>query len=230
MEQYQLTIKEFIYLCIRVGSGKIYGIKDEFKTVQRENLSAEFSAVQKTLMQKKYLRMDFDGNVTIKKNILDLINICVACERAVLFTVSGDDKSVKRNFYFQKDKVLSVTCENGVCLLEQVSGECVKSILETELIKTKNNSYDEESIISAKHRDIPKLMKENNIRKYRCYSIVVVDKAQKTKVKNLLLMETNKGLLSVDDRIEGLNNVMDIRNCSLAKAKIVLRKLLESES
>lgn len=81
MEQYNLTAKEFIYLCLNAGARRVYGIEDEFKKVRKENLMTEFSKVQKELVQKRYMRMDFDGNVIIKKKMLEEIEICSLCDR-----------------------------------------------------------------------------------------------------------------------------------------------------
>lgn len=227
MEQYNLTAKEFIFLCLNAGAKKVYGIENEFKKVRKADLSTAFSDIQKELVQKHYMRMDFDGNVTMKKKLLDEIEICALCDRVVLFSSSGDTGNIKRNYYFKGDKVVSLVWKDGNYLMECVDKDDILSAITKEISKSERTNTKENVSFSVKQREVSNVFKEKDIRKYRCYSLVQVKKDEEKRVNNLLFVETNKGMLSVKSKIVGLDNVMDIENCSSIEMKTVISKMLK---
>lgn len=227
MEQYHITAKEFIYLCLNAGAKKVYGIENEFKNVREENLMTEFSNVQKELIEKRYMRMDFDGNVTIKKKVLEEIEICALCDRAVMFTASGDKGNKKKNYYFKGDEVVSLIWSEGNYLLEKVDQTEVFSMLWQDMSIAENMTVKEKISLSVKQNDVQKALKERDIRKYGCYSLVQMQKNANKRIQNLLFLETNKGILSVKSRIVDLDNALDVESCSMIEVKHLLQKMLK---
>lgn len=228
MEQYGLTAKQFIYLCLKAGAERIYGIEDAFRQVKKENLVMEFSKVQKELMQNRYMRMDFDGNETIKGKLLEEIKICALCDCAVLFTVSGDKENKKKNYYFLGDKVVSLVMTDRGYLLERVDKEKVISSILEETFDLKEAMTNDTLLISVKQKDVVKTLQQENIRKYRCFSLVKVQKQAEKKVSNFMFLETNKGILQVKNKIVALDNVMDIKSSSIMEMKEIIKMIMES--
>jgi len=227
MEQYSLTAKEFIYLCLNAGAKKVYGVEDEFKKVSKDHLTTEFSNVQKELVQKRYMRIDFDGNVTVKKKVLDNIRICALCDRVVLFAASGDTGNKKRNYYFKGDEAVCLIGEAGTYLLERVEKETVTEAILKEMSQVKSTISKEKVSFTVKQREVQKVLREKNIRKYHYYSLVQVNKKEDKRVHSLFFVDTNKGLLSAKSKIVGLDNVMDMNSCSVSEMKNSVQELLK---
>lgn len=150
MEHCELTQKEFAVLCAGVGAKRVYGIPHIEKIFNMRKSESEIIEVEKSLESKGYIESDFDGNTSIKPDLIKIMET-IAGYKKILCTDEKHKKNTAINkVYYIKDNAITKLQRSGdkYCISD-ITGENVCNEMEN-MISTVNSD------ISKAASSIPK--------------------------------------------------------------------------
>lgn len=127
MEKIILTPKEFLFLCAGMGVTEVYGIIDGYKDVNLSDISTEIRSVQQSLESKGYIESDFDGNSSVRSEVIAYVAACATCQKLISFDCqmkTGEKTGIV--YYFSNKKIVKSEQRNGDYYLSYVSAEAIK--------------------------------------------------------------------------------------------------------
>lgn len=220
MDRIILTPKEFLFLCAGMGVTEVYGIIDGYKEVDLSDISTEIRLVQQSLENKGYIESDFDGNSSVRSEIMSYVAICAACQRLVAFDCqmrTGHKTNIV--YYFANEKIVKSERKDDGYHLSYANADSIKEEIKEGIKLDFINAPQQFNKVCVPRRELDKIKKtvmtddrKNAIitmqkyfddsfakvildsleKKENFYSIVTVDFTVKdNNVKNLMFINSN---------------------------------------
>lgn len=251
--KFNLSSKEFLFLCFAVGAKQVYGIEDSFAKLSADDMQSEIRKVHSSLEKKEYIDTDFDGNTTFNNELLDFIKICANPKKLVMMNTfkSGALRSV--NYYFDIDFSLKVIKQGDNYILSDFakssfSDELLSQLklksssgfsdnLETvllikDLLKAKEalksgDTREALSLLDAKlNEDVLKAVISALLENENVYSLAVIDfDSSKNNFESIVIIDTDSGALAAKPCIVGLENGVRIISCECDEIKTYIDRL-----
>ena len=147
METLCLTSKEILYIASIGEADEFIGIPDGFYGMDEAEIATEISKIRSSLMDKSCAEMDFDGNFTIKNEIVKLINECANFNRYIAFEKVSQEKSKTIRFYFGENSVYFVKNEEDNFTIDIISKSAIKKELLGFIEWKSNNELSNDTVI-----------------------------------------------------------------------------------
>lgn len=145
----ELSDKEFVYLAIQLGANFISGIQNKFVGMNSNEINESIPKIQNSLISKECLQMNFDGTFFIDKELEQLMQICIDCEKYIgLEKDTHQGKLLKLNFYKKENRYAKIRIENGHLYISKTSKAYITQEINDVLIsKTKKLKIFENVVI-----------------------------------------------------------------------------------
>lgn len=103
-----LDNKEFFFLAGILGSDRLLGVEDPFSGYLAEEIAAEWEVVKQTLLNKRYLVREENGELSIPPEVLSRVAIAGLAERACWLRYENDGKSFEGYLHVTDEEVIQV--------------------------------------------------------------------------------------------------------------------------
>lgn len=252
---FNLSDKEFLFLCFAAGATQVHGIEDAFKNVNTDDMSSEIRKVHNSLEGKNYIESDFDGNSVINQTLLDYIRICVSCEKQVMFNSSKADCFESVNYYIDSDfSVMAKKVEDEYVISRMIKDDLLKDFISNISFKSKNEfktSYE----ITFKQNELEQLKKDLKLgqkdatisqlktkvkdefldvivsaleEKEDFYAMAIIDNDSGDSVlETIMVIDTDKGAMIVQPQIVELDNAVKIIACKHCEVTSLINRFAE---
>ncbi|HWP97446.1 MAG TPA: hypothetical protein VN426_11420 [Syntrophomonadaceae bacterium] len=108
-----MSLKEIAYLAALLGNNELVGMDNPFLSVTQEQFKRELPIMQKTLEDKQYIEVNFDGSIVVDELVAVVVNLCCGCDGYLKVDAGGREIQYYLNQYL------------GIEMQEDKSGECV---------------------------------------------------------------------------------------------------------
>ena len=226
MENIILTPKEFLFLCAGMGVTEVYGIIDGYKDVNLSDISTEIRLVQQSLENKGYIESDFDGNSSVRSEVIAYVATCAMCQKLIAFDSqmkSGDKTNVV--YYFSNEKIVKSTRKDGNYHLSYVNAvdinDEIKEGIKLDLVDAPQQ-FNEVHIPQRELDKIKKMVLSND----KKTAIIAMQKYFDANFTNIILSSFEKkenfySVVAVDFTLndDNVKNIMFI-NSNIANIKM----------
>lgn len=187
MKKFNLSPKEFMFLCIAMGAEEVYGIEDVYSDMSEDDVLTEVQHVQQSLEKKGYVSSDFDGNIDISDELIEIVGICAGTEKFISF--NNQNKNGEQSilvFYFEDDTVVRSERTNDDYELSYTDID--SAIEEVEKLAMPNADiamlkFDKENIPQIEMEKARNLILEDNIEEAKD----ILNKCLTADVANILI-------------------------------------------
>ena len=98
--EYNLSLREIVFLASLSGADKIYGVQDDTYLMSEVELKDEWSKIKRQLQTKKFIEVELDDSITINEDIEELIRGCCYPDVFIRFIEKrGGQRVCGRNLY-----------------------------------------------------------------------------------------------------------------------------------
>lgn len=195
MEHYSLCAEEFTFLCFASGAKKVYGL-------EKADAASEPEQIQKALIKKRYMKSDFDGNLTVRSELSELINVCVNCEKQLILNAST-------MFYCRQEEVVRLAKNQETYELDAVKAEDMWTEILCAIPK-------ECEAVQTEHMDA--ILSKRELREFKAtvgrtklYALTTLRFTEnQTNADSLLALFTERGTYLLKPMVRDLENVVHI--------------------
>jgi hypothetical protein len=117
------------------------GVADAFECMTEPEVLKEAQIIQKALLERDYIKLDIDGNMTIHEQVKEAVDTCANC-RAVIMTERQITGKLKcRSYYYEKNgRIYALSEELGGYCLNRVEGTDALHEVITQKLKWQGES------------------------------------------------------------------------------------------
>lgn len=226
MENIILTPKEFLFLCAGMGVTEVYGIIDGYKDVNLSDISTEIRMVQQSLESKGYIESDFDGNSSVRSEVIAYVAACATCQKLISFDCqmkSGDKTNIV--YYFSNEKIVKSMRKDGEYHLSYVSAETINDEIKNGIKLDLIDSPQKFNKVHIPQRELDKI-KKMVLTDDKKAAIIAMQKYFDANFTNVILSSFEKkenfySVVAVDftSKDDNVKNIMFI-NSSIANIKM----------
>ena len=108
MSKIELNAREIIFLSALAEATELIGIPDGFYGMDELEIQQEVTKIQSELEKKGYAQADFDGNFNPDVEVMQVIQVCVMCEKLISFEKVSTAGNTKILFYLYDNRVIKV--------------------------------------------------------------------------------------------------------------------------
>lgn len=240
MENIILTSKEFLFLCAGMGVTEVYGIVDGYKDVNLSDISTEIRLVQQSLEKKGYIESDFDGNSSVRSEVIAFVASCATCQKLIAFDYQlKSGEKTNRVYYFTSDVVVKSDRHNDEYHLSYISKDIISNEIKKD-VKLKEIALPQKfNKVHIPQRELDKI-KEMVLADDRKTAIIAMKKYFDTNFTNVILdgfekKENFYAIVAVDftSDEDNIKNIMfinsDIANIKLEPIVVDLKTEIEFE-
>lgn len=241
MENIILSPKEFLYLCWQEGAKEVYGIIDAYKDFNTDDVSGEIRSIQGSLENKGYIESDFDGNSSIRSEVIEYVDVCAMCQKLITFdNQKKSGEQINTVYYFSNEKTVRSTRINGDYHLSYVDPQGIKDEIIGNIDLVPVNNASPFNKLSIQKRVIDKVRKAylkadrdfatSELKKYFADDAVVNVILNGFKKKENGYSLTAMDLISEEDNIKNLLFInSDVANIAMRPGVEDLRTVIEYE-
>ena len=121
MTNYSLTPEEVLYLAAVTGADTFYGVPDMLSGLSDQELKLKVVEIESRLIERGYLEEDFDGNKSIREELIGIIDLCGKCERFLCFEKEQIGEPQHSCIYFLKEnRAYKMECETGQYIFSKI--------------------------------------------------------------------------------------------------------------
>ena len=160
MKEYVLSKEEFLYLGALAGAELLYGVENSLSGLSEAELKLRIAKLEENLLEKGYLKEDFDGNKEIQQEILVFMEICAHPTGVLIVEKETVEEGHTTTFYHfeeEMEQVVKVECrkDNFHCIMisqEETWGilQCVVNWKRANGENAQRDSQKEEFQLSQK--------------------------------------------------------------------------------
>lgn len=134
MAEYCLTAEEVLYLAAVTGADNMYGVPDTLSGISDQELRLKVVDMENSLVMKKYMEEDFDGNSSVLPELAQMIGQCGSCERFLSFETEPVGKAKIANMYFMSgDTAYKMICGEDTYRFSRVGFAEIRKEVEQSL-------------------------------------------------------------------------------------------------
>lgn len=160
MENIILSPKEFLFLCAGMGASEVYGIIDGYKDVNQADPDGELRLIQQSLEIKGYIESDFDGNSSVRSDVVEHVVVCAACQKLITFDsqtkYTGQGNVV---YYVSDDKIVKSVRKDGDYHLSYINVEDISADIKNAIQLEKTDVAKSFDKVHMPQRDLEKIKK-----------------------------------------------------------------------
>ena len=97
-----LTMEELVFLASLIGSKELYGLEYDFDPMGEKEIAVKWKGVRKQLEDKKYIEVELNNEVTIDKELYEVLNSVCQPRLLIKYVLKDEEISHSRNFYFSE--------------------------------------------------------------------------------------------------------------------------------
>lgn len=259
MDSCELSAKEIMCIAASLGATELYGIPDGFGGMSESALSREILGVQTALEQKGYLKENFDGETSLSGDVLNMVEICVRCEKFIAVDKQLRHSTQEGILFYIKDAMAVMAVKNGESYRLKVFDTSKISEAVLGLIAWKNDGAQEKFHyrISNKTLEKAKKLKTRNADEAALeeltsagadtgtakmiisgfagdedfYSFTFADlKAEKDNVDNLMYIMNTKKIMRLKSIMENEEDVVYFQNATKQGIQSEMQEMLNKLS
>lgn len=251
---FNLSEKEFLFLCFAAGATKVIGIEDAFKNINTDDMSSEIRKVHNSLEGKNYIESDFDGNSLINKILLDYIRVCVSCEKIAMFNSSKENCFETINYYVDNEFCIKAKKEDGFYTLSKISIDELQDDYMSNISFRNANKFNTNYEIIFKQKELEQIKcdlrtekKEKTLSQLKTrikdeflevivsaleekedfYALAIINNMGENLLETIMIIDAEKGALIVQPQIVDLENAVRFITCNQDEISSLINRFVK---